>query len=85
MFKEIGCAAEGAPYVMGGLIKYAMGSLVKQLDELSDDHLSGELAAAFLDEARCPGARGLPKEYKAALQEIRDRTLPAPSSPSAAR
>jgi hypothetical protein len=74
VFKEIGCSAEGAPYVIGALIKY--------LGELSDYNLLQKLAAAFLDEVRCPGARGLGKEYKEALQEIRDRDLPASPGPS---
>jgi hypothetical protein len=79
VFKEIGCAAGGAPYVIG--------SLIKNLGELSDDNLLQELAAPFLDEARCPGARGLSEEMKADLLEIRDRglrdqVLPASPGPS---
>jgi uncharacterized protein YjbI with pentapeptide repeats len=35
-----------------------------------------ELAAAFLDEEHCPGARGLPEYSKAELKEIRDRSPP---------
>jgi hypothetical protein len=43
-----------------------------------------EVAAAFLEEAKCPGARGLSEENKAKLQEIRDRGLPAPPGAGAA-
>jgi hypothetical protein len=72
IWKEIGCAADGAPYVIGALIS--------RFDHTSGRNLSqwAEVAAAFLDEPRCPGARGLSEENKAKLQEIRDRGLPAP-------
>ena len=71
----IGCAAEGAPYVVGGLIP--------RLDWRFSDHPSqeAEVAAAFLDEAKCPGARGLSEENKAKLQDIRVRGLAAPPGP----
>jgi Pentapeptide repeats (9 copies) len=68
--EEIGCAADGAPYVIG--------SLMRRIS------LMGEVAAAFLDESKCPGARGLSEENKAKLREIRDRGLPAPAGPAAA-
>jgi hypothetical protein len=86
LFKEIGCAADGAPYVIGGLI-HRRGNRV-QLEDRFEGHPSegAEVAAAFLDEAKCPGARGLSEENKAKLQEIRDRGLPAPAgSGTAAR
>jgi uncharacterized protein YjbI with pentapeptide repeats len=62
-FKEIGCAAEGAPYVIGGLMRKTAENKVL-LDYRFESHLSqeAEVAAAFLDEARCPGARGLSGE-----------------------
>jgi uncharacterized protein YjbI with pentapeptide repeats len=84
-FKEIGCAADGAPYVIRALIRPIAVNAVRL-----DTHFEGdrsqeaEVAAAFLDEARCPGARGLSEENKAKLQEIRDRGLPAPPGPGAA-
>ena len=34
------------------------------------------LAAAFLDEEHCPGARGLTDAEKAKLKAIRDRSFP---------
>jgi hypothetical protein len=78
MFKEIGCAADGAPYVIGGLIR--------RQDYLFEAKLAqkAEVAAAFLDEAKCPGAHGLSEESKARLQEIRNRGLPAPPGPGTA-
>jgi hypothetical protein len=39
------------------------------------------LAATFLDEEHCPGARGLTNDEKAKLKEIRDRAPPPPSKP----
>jgi uncharacterized protein YjbI with pentapeptide repeats len=78
IWKGIGCAADGAPYVIGALIS--------RLDHRSGRNLSkwAEVAGAFLDEPRCPGARGLSEENKAKLQEIRDRGLPAPPGLGAA-
>jgi len=69
VFKEIGCAAYAAPYVTGALIG--------RLDYRFHNNFSpeAEVAAAFLDEAKCPAARGLSEENKAKLQEIRDRAL----------
>ena len=58
----IGCAVEGAPYVIRGLIE--------QLD-VRFQHNSArktEIAGAFLDEANCPGAQGLSEENKATLR-----------------
>ena len=45
------------------------------LDHRFGNNLSkeAEVAAAFLEDAKCPGARGLSEEDKAKLQEIRDR------------
>jgi uncharacterized protein YjbI with pentapeptide repeats len=80
VFKEIGCAADGAPYVMGALIR----QLDDQFLGYIGPHLAqeAEVAAAFLDEAKCPGALGLSEENKAKLREIRDRPLPASSRPN---
>jgi Pentapeptide repeats (8 copies) len=76
--KEIGCAADGAPYVIGGLI-HQLEEPPKLLQPHfrfgGDISLEAELAASFLDEARCPGARGLSEENRAKLREIRDRAL----------
>jgi uncharacterized protein YjbI with pentapeptide repeats len=92
IFKKIGCAADGAPYVIGGLLGpgriYANAILNYRFegDSRYEGNLSeeAEVAGAFLDEAKCPGARGLSEENKAKLREIRDRGLPAPPGPGAA-
>ena len=80
--EEIGCAADGAPYVIGGLMRRVSQNLV-QLEYRFERHLSeqAEVAAAFLDKEKCPGARGLSEENKAKLQEIRDRG-PGPPGPA---
>jgi hypothetical protein len=56
------------------------------LDFRFEGNLSQEadVAAAFLDEAKCLGTRGLSDEHKATLREIRDRSLPAPPGTGAA-
>jgi hypothetical protein len=61
----IGCAADGAPFVVGRLIN--------QLD-YRFRHSRAQMAVvadAFLDEAKCPGARGLSEDYKARLRRVR--------------
>jgi hypothetical protein len=74
MLEEIGCVADGAPYVIRGLLGPIYPNRVL-LDIRFEGNPSqeAEVAAAFLDEAKCPGARGLSEENKAKLQEIRDR------------
>ena len=54
--------------MIGGLIR-RNGNRV-QLENRFEDHPSerAEVAAAFLDEARCPGARGLSEENKASCK-----------------
>jgi hypothetical protein len=66
---EIGCHPEGAPYVLHGMIQY----LAYKFDEPS--RLS-EVAGAFLNEAKCPGAWGLSEEDKATLANLRDYPTP---------
>jgi hypothetical protein len=60
----VGCADDGAPYVISGLIQ--------QLRYRFEQHPSQEagVAKAFLDEAKCPGAHGLSTADKASLQSI---------------
>jgi hypothetical protein len=74
--KEIGCVAEGAPYVIRGLLGPSNANRAR-IDVRFEDHPSQEaaVAAAFLDKEKCPGARGLSEEDRARLQEIRDRGL----------
>jgi uncharacterized protein YjbI with pentapeptide repeats len=74
--KEIGCAADGAPYVIRGLISPIPGNGVRLDSRFAIPSQEAEVAASFLDEANCLGARGLSEENKAKLQAIRDRGLP---------
>jgi uncharacterized protein YjbI with pentapeptide repeats len=77
LWREIGCDAEGAPYVLHGLL--AQLKMGYAFDEQSPQLAT--LAGAFFAEANCPGARGLSKSDKATLKEIRDR-WPAPARSS---
>jgi hypothetical protein len=70
--KEIGCAADGSPYVIGGLIP----QLGPRFQSIARE---AEVATAFLDEAKCPGARDLSKENKEKLEEIQNRATAAAS------
>jgi hypothetical protein len=81
IFKEIGCAADGAPYVIGALIPRLDDRFESDRYEFARNiSQEAEVASAFLDEAKCPGARGLSEENKARLQEIRNRGLPPPTA-----
>jgi uncharacterized protein YjbI with pentapeptide repeats len=73
-WRELGCAAEGAPYVLHGL--QLSNPDASPFRDQSDAALA--LAADFLDEAHCPGARGLYQFYKAKLKKIA-----APAAPQA--
>jgi uncharacterized protein YjbI with pentapeptide repeats len=94
MLKEIGCAADGAPYVISSLMRpqnaLRLGPVRAVSLVLLDQRFEGnpsqeaEVADAFLDKTKCPGARGLSEENKEKLQEIRDRGLPAPAGPTTA-
>jgi hypothetical protein len=74
ILKKVGCAAEGAPYVIHGLMRVTWGNPSQ----------AAGIASTFLDETKCPGARGLTEGDKEKLREIRDRGLPAPAGPAAA-
>jgi Pentapeptide repeats (8 copies) len=76
---RIGCAANEAPYVVGGLIE--------QLDVRfqRNSAQSAEVARAFLDEANCPGAQGLSEEKKSKLRQILGPTSPGPGPGTASR
>jgi hypothetical protein len=71
-WRELGCAAEGAPYVIGGLLRQLEfeGPFA---EESPQKHI---LARAFLDEEHCAGAHGLTEDEKARLRQMRDRALP---------
>jgi hypothetical protein len=69
--REVGCAAEGAPYVLHRII-----ARLNYSSDRSDDDRA--FAAAFLDDAHCPGAHGLSEADKAKLKKIA-----APAAPQA--
>jgi uncharacterized protein YjbI with pentapeptide repeats len=71
---KLGCAADGGPYVVGGLL-FRLGYPFTEYTASA-----AAVAAAFLDEAKCPGARGLSEHDKARLREIRDRAGPSGAS-----
>jgi len=75
-WREIGCAAQGAPYVLRRLLLRLENTSATFYEK--SPHPAA-LAAAFLDEEHCPGARGLTDSEKARLKEIRDRS-PSPVS-----
>jgi Pentapeptide repeats (8 copies) len=75
IWRETGCATEGAPYVLPRLLLRLESSFAPSGPQLP------ELAKAFLDEEHCPGAHGLSDTDKAKLKEIRDRSPPPASKP----
>ncbi len=64
---EIGCSEDGAPYVIHAVLENEDEFFAQELPE------TRALAAAFLSERECPGARGLSEKDKAKLRDIRDR------------
>jgi len=62
--RQTGCAADGGPFVLTGLLN--------RLEDMKTPQESA-LAAQFLDEKHCPGAHGLSPDAKAKLEAIRDR------------
>ena len=77
-WRELGCAAEGAPYVLHGLIAQLSGDTSPIRDQ-SD--AAKALAVAFLDEAHCSGAHGLSEADKAKLKEIAAPAAPLAPKP----
>jgi uncharacterized protein YjbI with pentapeptide repeats len=75
--KGIGCAAEGGPYVINALV-------LRPDPFLDSSPQAPAVAAAFLDDRSCPGARELSEEMKAKLRHMRDQGLPASPGPGAA-
>jgi hypothetical protein len=73
ILREIGCDSGGAPYVVEQLIAQLYGRFENNPAE------AAVLATTFLDEAHCPGARGLGME-RGKLQNllIQARAPPAP-------
>jgi uncharacterized protein YjbI with pentapeptide repeats len=64
ILQKTGCDADGTPHVIHGLLR----TLDRRFT--SDHSKAADLAAAFLDEASCPGARGLSDKDKSELQKI---------------
>jgi hypothetical protein len=76
-WSKTGCAAEGAPYVLHGLIFELRYPEISPFRDQSD--AAKALVAAFLDEAHCAGAHGLSEADRAKLKKIA-----APAAPPAA-
>jgi hypothetical protein len=76
-WRELGCAAEGAPYVLHGLAAQLSNTLISPFRDQSEEAKS--LAFDLLDEAHCAGARGLSEADKAELKKI--ATPAAPQAP----
>jgi uncharacterized protein YjbI with pentapeptide repeats len=75
-WRELGCAAEGAPYVLPALIQQ-LRTILSPFSGRSDAAMS--LGAAFLDDLHCAAAHGLSKAEIVTLRNIRDHgVLPAP-------
>ncbi len=85
IWRETGCAAEGAPYVLRRLlIHWKTWSSLFETESSPFGEGSPQppaLAAAFLDEEHCAGAHGLSDAEKAKLKEIRDRSPPPAPKP----
>jgi hypothetical protein len=77
-WRLIGCSADGAPYVLAGLIR-TMDSAYSPFS--SDSVEVPRLAAAFLKDD-CAGARGLSDKARAKLKLLRDRAAPGPVKPN---
>jgi len=89
-WRATGCAADGAPYVLRVLlyrlntdIRYEVGDVIYQVHSPFGDNSPEvpKLAAAFLDEAHCAGARGLSEADKAKLKQIAAPAAPLAPKP----
>jgi uncharacterized protein YjbI with pentapeptide repeats len=75
--RRVGCAADGAPYVVGALVKRLLRFW--ELPFGRDSPQRARLAAEFLKED-CAGARGLPENTKEILKALSLR-VPASADP----
>jgi hypothetical protein len=66
--RAVGCAAEGASYIIHGLLDRMERSL--------DNSVSSVLAGFFLDQNHCAGEYALSSADKARLKAIRDTSSP---------
>jgi Pentapeptide repeats (8 copies) len=78
-WRELGCAAEGAPYVLHALI--ARLSSADSSPFRDQSAAVKTLASDFLDEAHCPGAHGLSEADKATLKKIAATVAPPAPKP----
>jgi uncharacterized protein YjbI with pentapeptide repeats len=78
-WRELGCAPEGAPYVLHGLVTQLSDPIFPRFSDPSDE--AKALASAFLDEAHCAGAHGLSEADKSTLKKIAARAAPQAPKP----
>ncbi|MFZ3325039.1 MAG: hypothetical protein WA231_03740 [Methylocella sp.] len=78
-WRKIGCAEDGAPYVLNALIDRLSVADTSPFRDQSD--AAKTLASAFLDEAHCPGAHGLSEIARAALKKIAASAPPPAPKP----
>jgi hypothetical protein len=78
-WRELGCTAEGAPYVLHALI--ARLSSADSSPFRDQSAAVKTLASDFLDEAHCPGAHGLSEADKATLKKIAATVAPPAPKP----
>jgi uncharacterized protein YjbI with pentapeptide repeats len=64
LLREIGCASDGAPFVLTGLVRSIP-------ERLFDSEQAANLAAAFLRKD-CVGARGIAEDVRAQLEKLSD-------------
>jgi uncharacterized protein YjbI with pentapeptide repeats len=75
--REVGCSEDGAPFVISSISEN-----LQERFESGSPRLAA-LAALFLDEAQCPGARGLSEEDKDTLRGLRDGASTKPAGTGA--
>jgi uncharacterized protein YjbI with pentapeptide repeats len=80
-WRKIGCVEEGAPYVLQGVVAH-LTSDPNHSPFRDQSDAAKALAAAFLDEAHCPGAHGLSEAAKVALKKIASKAAPKPTGSS---
>jgi uncharacterized protein YjbI with pentapeptide repeats len=78
-WRELGCAAEEAPYVLHGLVDQLGSAENSPFRDQSD--VAKALASAFLDGAHCAGVHGLSEADKAKLKNIAAPPAPHPPRP----
>jgi uncharacterized protein YjbI with pentapeptide repeats len=69
-WREVGCAADGAPYVIRALLAWT-----RELFHATSPQ-EARVAAAFLDTEHCPGARGLAEDEIAELKALAAKAQP---------